>query len=291
VRDVFTAIAPRYDFLNHLLSLNVDRSWRRTAVARLGWESKPDGTYLDLCAGTLDLAVVLARQVGFRGRVIGADFAVPMLAQGKDKASRTVPVAADALQLPFPAARFDGALVGFGVRNLADLDSGLREAARVLKPGARFVILEFATPRFAPLRAIYLFYFRRILPAIGRLVSKHRDAYTYLPESVLAFPEPEGLSQRLSAAGFSRVGFERLSGGICAVHYGTRKPAGVRRRDRQSGRAHPDRAPGLDRQGNHGNRRPLHEIGGRRTSAAVHAADAPDWRELAVPARGQSVWL
>ena len=144
VRDVFTAIAPRYDFLNHLLSLNVDRSWRRTAVARLGWESKPDGTYLDLCAGTLDLAAVLARQVGFRGRVIGADFAVPMLAQGKDKASRTVPVAADALQLPFPAARFDGALVGFGVRNLADLDGGLREAARVLKPGARFVILRRA---------------------------------------------------------------------------------------------------------------------------------------------------
>src|SRR5258706_65169 len=98
----------------------------------------------------------------------------------------------------------------------------LRETARVLKPGARFVILEFATPRFAPLRAIYLFYFRRILPAIGRLVSKHRDAYTYLPESVLAFPEPEALSERLRAAGFSRVGFERLTGGICAVHYGTR---------------------------------------------------------------------
>src|SRR6266576_850980 len=200
VRGMFTAIAPRYDFLNHLLSLNVDRSWRRTAVARLGWEAKPDGTYLDVCAGTLDLAAELTRQAGFRGRVI----------------------AADSLALPFPAARFDGALVGFGVRNLADLDSGLCEAARVLKPGARLVILEFATPRFAPLRAIYLFYFRRILPAIGRLVSKHREAYTYLPESVLAFPEPEALSQRLEAAGFSRVGFERLTGGICAVHYGTR---------------------------------------------------------------------
>src|SRR6185436_5818957 len=202
VRDMFTAIAPRYDFLNHLLSLNVDRSWRRTAVQRLGWETKPDGTYLDLCAGTLDLAAELAR--------------------GRDKAPRTAPVAADALALPFPAARFDGALVGFGVRNLADLDGGLREAARVLKPGARFVILEFATPRFAPLRAAYLFYFRKILPAIGRLVSKHREAYTYLPESVLAFPEPEGLSQRLRDAGFSRVGFELLTGGICSVHYATR---------------------------------------------------------------------
>jgi demethylmenaquinone methyltransferase/2-methoxy-6-polyprenyl-1,4-benzoquinol methylase len=219
---MFTAIAPRYDFLNHLLSLNVDRAWRRAAVARLGWEAKPGGTYLDLCAGTLDLAAALARRDGFRGRVIGADFVVPMLKRGRGKAPRTSPVAADALQLPFPTAHFDGALVGFGVRNLADLDAGLHEAARVLKPGARFVILEFATPRFAPLRAVYMLYFRRILPAVGRLVSKHRDAYTYLPESVLAFPEPEALAQRLAAAGFSRVGFERLTGGICTVHYGTR---------------------------------------------------------------------
>src|SRR2546426_4136499 len=209
VRGMFTAIAPRYDFLNHLLSFNVDRSWRRTAVARLGWEAKPDGTYLDLCAGTLDLAAELARREGFSGRVIGADFAVPMLEQGRGKSPRTVPVAAGALALPFPAARFDGALVGFGVRNLADLDRGLREMARVLKPGARFVILEFATPRFAPLRAIYLFYFRRILPAIGRLMSKHRDAYTYLPESVLAFPEPEALSQRLPPPGVSPAGVRR----------------------------------------------------------------------------------
>ena len=145
-----------------------------------------------------------------------------MLERGRHKAPRTSPVAADALELPFRTARFDGALVGFGIRNLADLDAGLHEAARVLKPGARLVILEFATPRFAPLRAVYLFYFRRILPAIGRLVSKHRDAYTYLPESVLGFPEPEALSQRLVAAGFSRVSFERLTGGICTVHHGTR---------------------------------------------------------------------
>lgn len=221
---MFTAIAPRYDFLNHLLSLNVDRSWRRTAVARLGWEARPDGVYLDLCAGTMDLAATLARQNSFRGTVLGADFVVPMLARGRGKAprSRTVPVAADALALPFPDARFDGAMVGFGIRNLADLDRGLREAARVLKPGARLVILEFATPRAPLLRAAFLFYFRRVLPAIGRLVSKHRDAYTYLPESVLAFPEPEALARRVTAAGFSRVAFERLSAGICAVHHGTR---------------------------------------------------------------------
>ena len=219
---MFTAIAPRYDFLNHLLSLNVDRSWRRAAVARLGWEARPDGVYLDLCAGTMDLAAELARQHGFRGRVIGADFAVPMLVRGRGKAARAVPVGADALALPFPDARFDGALVGFGARNLADLDAGLEEAARVLKPGARLVILEFATPRFAPLRAAYLFYFRRILPAIGRWVSKHRDAYTYLPESVLAFPDPDALARRFAAAGFSDVTFDLLTGGICAVHHGTR---------------------------------------------------------------------
>ena len=222
VRRMFTAIAPRYDFLNHLLSLNIDRRWRRRAIGRLGWEARPDGIYLDLCAGTMDLAATLARTPGFRGRVIGADFAIPMLRLGRGKAERTAPVAADALALPFPAAQFDGVMVAFGVRNLADVDRGLAEAARVLKPGARLVVLEFATPRFAPLRAAYLFYFRHVLPAIGRAVSKHRDAYTYLPESVLAFPEPEGLARRLAGAGFSGVAFERLTGGICALHHATR---------------------------------------------------------------------
>lgn len=222
VRRMFTAIAPRYDLLNHLLSLNVDRRWRRRAVARLDWERRPGGTYLDLCAGTLDLAATLARRPGFRGRVIGSDFVVPMLRRGRDKASRTTPVAADALALPFPDACADGAMVAFGVRNLANLDVGLAEAARVLRPGARFVVLEFATPRFALLRWAYLLYFRRVLPAIGRVVSKHRDAYTYLPESVLAFPEPDDLSERIAAAGFSDVRFDTLSAGICALHYGTR---------------------------------------------------------------------
>src|SRR5437899_12179015 len=118
VRSMFTAIAPRYDFLNHLLSLNVDRRWRRAAVARLGWEARPDGVYLDLCAGTLDLAATLARAGGFRGSVLGADFVVPMLARGKAKAIRAVPVAADALALPFPDASFGGALRGLGTRQL-----------------------------------------------------------------------------------------------------------------------------------------------------------------------------
>ena len=222
VRRMFAAVAPRYDLLNHLLSLNLDRRWRRAAVARLGWEARPDGVYLDLCAGTMDLAAALGREPRFRGRVIGADFVVPMLELGRGKSARAAPVAADALLLPFPDRAFDGALVGFGVRNLTDLDAGLRETARVLRPGARFVVLEFATPRFAPLRAAYLFYFRRVLPAIGRAVSKHRDAYTYLPESVKTFPDPEALAARMRAAGFADVRFELLAGGICAVHHGTR---------------------------------------------------------------------
>lgn len=222
VRSMFTAIAPRYDFLNHLLSLNVDRRWRRAAVARLGWEARPGGVYLDLCAGTLDLAAALAHAPGFAGTVIGADFVVPMLAQGRGKAARTRPVAADALELPFADALFDGAMVAFGVRNLAHLDAGLAEAARVLKPGARFVVLEFATPRRAPLRPLYLFYLRRVLPAIGRAVSKHRDAYTYLPASLLEFPEPATLARRLESAGFADVRFELLTGGICALHHGAR---------------------------------------------------------------------
>ncbi|HEX4562377.1 MAG TPA: ubiquinone/menaquinone biosynthesis methyltransferase, partial [Gemmatimonadales bacterium] len=216
VRAAFTAIAPRYDFLNHLLSLNIDRRWRRRAVARLDWQRRPDGLYLDLCAGTLDLAAALASAPGFRGRVVGADFVIPMLERGRGKAMAVRPVGADALELPFPDAGFDGALVGFGVRNLADLDRGLAEAHRVLKPGSRLVILEFTTPRFAPFRAAYLFYFRRLLPLIGRAVSKHTDAYTYLPESVLNFPDPETLAKRLEARGFGDVHHELLTGGICA---------------------------------------------------------------------------
>jgi len=222
VRDIFTAIAPRYDFLNHVLSLNIDRRWRRRAVARLAWEARPGGTYLDVCAGTMDLAAELARQAGFCGSVVGADFVVPMLTRGRTKAARAVPVAADALTLPFPDASFDGAMVGFGLRNLADLDAGLREAARVLKPGARFVVLEFTTPRLAPLRAVYLFYFRRVLPVVGRVVSKHTDAYTYLPESVLAFPDPDAFAARFAAAGFRDVRYDVLTGGICALHHGAR---------------------------------------------------------------------
>jgi demethylmenaquinone methyltransferase / 2-methoxy-6-polyprenyl-1,4-benzoquinol methylase len=224
VRRMFSSIAPRYDLLNHLLSLNVDRLWRRWAVNRLGWERDPAGTYLDNCAGTLDLANELATREGFRGRVVGSDFTYEMLHHGVDKV-RSLPVApvcADALALPYPDSAFSGATVGFGVRNLADLDAGLREMARVLKPGARLVILEFTTPGWQPFRGLYFFYFLHVLPLVGRLVSKHGSAYSYLPESVLRFPEPPELARRMESAGFRSVAFRRLTGGIAALHWGER---------------------------------------------------------------------
>jgi len=221
VRDMFTAIAPRYDLLNHLLSLNIDRGWRRRAVARLAWERAPWGTFLDACAGTLDLAAELVAQPGFSGRVVGADFVVPMLRLGRGKDRELRSVGADTLRLPFANGTFDGGTVGFGIRNLVDVDAGFRELRRVLKPGARLVVLDFTLPRASPLRALYLFYFRRVLPLIGRIVSKHMDAYSYLPDSVLQFPTPEALAERMSLAGFADVGYERLTLGVAAVHWGT----------------------------------------------------------------------
>ena len=221
---MFAAIAPRYDLLNHLLSLNIDRWWRRRAVDRLDWERTPEGVYLDNCAGTLDLAVELARRPGFHGHVIGSDFVWEMLKGGQGKLN-DVPISrscADALDLPYPNEAFAGATVGFGVRNLADLDAGLREMARVLKPGARLVILEFTTPGWQPFRALYLFYFLRVLPLLGRLVSKQDSAYSYLPESVLQFPEPPELARRMQAAGFASIEWRTLTGGIAALHWGVR---------------------------------------------------------------------
>lgn len=225
VRRMFSSIAPRYDLLNHLLSANVDRLWRRRAVDRLGWERAPAGVYLDNCAGTLDLAVELARRDGFRGRVVGSDFTFAMLERGAPKLARLEiePACADALMLPYPDAAFDGATVGFGVRNLADLDAGLVEMARVLKPGARLVILEFTTPGWQPFRTLYLTYFLKILPLVGKLVSRNDTAYTYLPESVRQFPEPPELAAKMERAGFGEVAWKTLSGGIAALHWGVRR--------------------------------------------------------------------
>ena len=223
VREIFTAIAPTYDQLNRIISFRFDQGWRRYAVARLGWEREPEGIYLDLCAGTLDFAAALAQRPGFRGRIVGADFARPMLEQGRGKSNRVDPIAADALDLPFPDQAFDGAMIGWGVRNLVDLDAGLAEAARVLKPGARLVILEMAVPQQRLLRTGFQFYFGRVMPLIGRLISKHTTAYSWLPESARVFPPPADLARRMGAQGFAQVGYKLFLGGVCAMHVGTRK--------------------------------------------------------------------
>jgi demethylmenaquinone methyltransferase/2-methoxy-6-polyprenyl-1,4-benzoquinol methylase len=223
VRGMFTAIAPTYDRLNRIISLSLDRRWRRRAVRRLGWEREPQGIYLDLCAGTLDFAAALAAEPGFRGRIVGADFVPRMLELGRGKTRSAAPVAADALGLPFAEASFDGAMVGWGIRNLVDLDQGLGEAARVLRPGARLVIIETSTPAHQPMRALNRIYCDRLMPAIGRAISGHESAYTWLPASARAFPGPEELARRIEAAGFDHVEHEPLMGGVCALHVGTRR--------------------------------------------------------------------
>ena len=224
VRQIFSEIAPRYDLLNHVLSLNIDRIWRRKAIAELGVELNPNGTYLDLCAGTMDVSAALAATPGFRGSIIGADFAEPMLRAGRDKigTSRIAPVTADALELPLASGSISGVMVAFGIRNVAGLDAGLAEVQRVLAPGARFVILEFSSPRSPLLNAAYQLYSNRILPAIGGLISGHPTAYRYLPRSIASFPEGEELARRMMAAGFSKVRWRPLTFGVVAIHVGER---------------------------------------------------------------------
>jgi demethylmenaquinone methyltransferase / 2-methoxy-6-polyprenyl-1,4-benzoquinol methylase len=224
VQSMFSDIASRYDLLNHLLSLNIDKRWRRRAVDLLLAGNDPGGLYLDACAGTLDLSVEIARRHKFTGRVIASDFAFPMLAAGTHKiAQRPIQtVCGDAMQLPVADGLFDGVIVGFGVRNLSSVNDGVRELTRVLKPGGRLVILEFTTPSWQPFRAIYLSYFTKVLPTIGRMISRHGNAYTYLPESVLQFPRPENLGGIMEAAELRNVKWQTLTGGIAAIHSGTK---------------------------------------------------------------------
>jgi len=223
VRDMFGRVAHRYDLANHLLSFNIDRYWRAQTVRRVRHIlERPEARVLDMCCGTGDLALALARAHG--GPVLGADFCHPMLLAARQKAdARQASVAlveADALRLPVRAGSLDLLTVAFGFRNLANYADGLAEMRRVLAVGGMAAILEFSQPPNAVFAALYNFYSRRILPAIGGALSGSRDAYTYLPESVRKFPRAAELADEMRRAGFAPVSYEYLSGGIVALHLG-----------------------------------------------------------------------
>lgn len=222
VARMFGAIAPTYDRLNHLLSLHVDRLWRRRAVKSLA--ARPGSCVVDVCTGTGDLALALLRRVDLK--LVGVDFSLPMLqkAGAKRGGRRLRRVQGDALDLPLRTGAVDGAMVAFGVRNFQDLDRGLKELARVLRPGGRLVILEFSVPRgriFAPL---FRFYFVRVLPWVGRWVSGVEGPYGYLPASVGLFPTHDAFRERLEEAGFSVESQSPLTGGIATLHVAVRNP-------------------------------------------------------------------
>lgn len=222
VQAMFARIARRYDFLNRVLSVGIDRRWRARLVARLG---EPSGLrVLDVACGTGDLAFELSAA---GAHVVGLDFTHEMLviARGKDRAARVPFLNGDALALPFEAGSFDAATIAFGLRNLADRGRGLSELARVVRPGGRVMVLEFSLPRSPLLAGPYRFYFTRVLPRIGALVSGDGEAYRYLPDTVLAWPRPEELQREMEAAGLTGCGFELLSGGIACLSFGE-VPAG-----------------------------------------------------------------
>jgi demethylmenaquinone methyltransferase/2-methoxy-6-polyprenyl-1,4-benzoquinol methylase len=224
VNRMFDRVAGRYDALNSLMTAGLHHRWRERAAARTGLG--PGDAALDVCCGTGDFALELAKLVQPGGRVVGCDFSEPMLDLSREKAAERDAEGvrfewADALELPYDGERFDAVTVGFGVRNLADLDRGLREMARVLKPGGRAVILEITQPTRPPLSLFYSLWFDRIVPLLGAL-SSNPEAYSYLPESVRSFPGPHELAAKMDAAGFKAIRYTVLAGGIIAIHSGTR---------------------------------------------------------------------
>jgi len=225
IREMFDRIAPRYDLLNRVLSLGIDRRWRRFAVKQLAVPK--GGRVLDIATGTGDVALEIGRQTDASVRIVGSDFTQGMLVLGRDKIAaspyreRIVLVNAPCEAMPHPDGIFDGITIAFGIRNVVDRQQGLCEMARVLKPGGRAVILEFATPLNGVFRAIYYFYFLRVLPWLGGLISQ-RSAYQYLPDSVLEFPDRETFKAMMEQAGFVDVKVFNLTGGIAAVHVGVR---------------------------------------------------------------------
>lgn len=233
VREMFSRIAPRYDLLNHVLSLQMDRLWRRRVARRFhAILERADSRVLDLCCGTGDLTSALAQSA--RARVFGSDFAHPMLVRAIQKMpgsaleGRNAPpgnsrfAEADALNLPYGDGRFDLVTSAFGFRNLASYERGLREMFRILRPRGEVGILEFAEPRGGILGPIYRFYFRRVLPRLGAAISGDAAAYSYLPQSVARFPSPEDLADLMKSVGFSEVRYEIWTTGIVALHRGRR---------------------------------------------------------------------
>jgi demethylmenaquinone methyltransferase/2-methoxy-6-polyprenyl-1,4-benzoquinol methylase len=223
VREMFGRIAPRYDLLNHLLSLDIDKVWRRRVAKRFSAVlHNPSARVLDLCCGTGDLALAFRKEAPIGAEIVGSDFVPEMLARARSKAAAfgagVMFVEADALSLPFCDESFDLVSCSFGFRNLANYERGMLEIFRVLKPGGSVAILEFAEPRGKLFGSVYRFYFRRVLPWLGGLISGNGSAYTYLPSSVSKFPSPEGLQGLFERAGYIDVKFLRWTGGIVALH-------------------------------------------------------------------------
>ena len=226
VRGMFGRVARRYDLANHVLSGNIDRWWRAHTVRRLrGVLDRPGARVLDMCCGTGDLALALGKRAAPGACILATDFCHPMLLAARGKISRRLARAvlfeSDALRLPLRDGSLDLLAVAFGFRNLANYQAGLAEMRRVLRPGGTAAILEFSQPPNRAFAALYNFYARRILPAVGGFLSGSRDAYAYLPESVRKFPDASALAGRMRAAGFAPVRWEHLTGGIVALHLGT----------------------------------------------------------------------
>ena len=223
IRRLFDKIAPDYDRLNHILSLNIDKGWRKKAVRQIADENRAMKV-LDVACGTADFTIEIARKMAPGSVVTGVDISEGMMAIGKEKIRKAGVAAelyvADCEALPYEDDTFDRISVGFGVRNLEHLDTGLKEMFRVLKPGGRLVILELSVPSNQVIRWFYKLYFLKILPAVGGLVSGERGAYEYLPASVISFPPPEQFIQMMKEAGFHAVEHTPLTFGICRMYVG-----------------------------------------------------------------------
>ena len=231
VREMFATIAGRYDLLNHLLSGQMDKRWRRLVARRLRERLQSnEAVVLDVACGTGDLSLEMFETIGVR--VVATDFCRPMLDIAAGKVARAAEAASakvaipliegDALSLPFLDDSFDGVTIAFGLRNLANVERGLAEFLRVLKPGASLAVLEFSKPVIPGFSFLFQAYFTKLLPFVGGLISGSRSAYQYLPDSVAKFPDQKGLVTRMQQAGFERVQYLNLTGGIAALHLGTR---------------------------------------------------------------------